>query len=236
MTRLAPPRIPLAGLMALIGLFAAGLGAMRDGSAVAAIAVAHLTLLALLTALVGTVARRGEGSWVGFALFGWGYGVIALMTTPGLQLLHLAPMVEGVVERLHPPDGPAPSPPALGSEFLASYGDVAKLPPLPKGDLRRSSLTPSEDSALDAYYDQSASHEATVSANHARRLHAQEMGYSFMILFVASAGALVGRAVGTPRPPIPRAIAVPAAQEARRMETAGPSAEAEPACPDRRVR
>lgn len=68
-------RFGIAGLMALILLFAGALGAARQGIALLASATFAIAALLLGTAILGTVAREGVSRmrWLGFAVFGWIY-------------------------------------------------------------------------------------------------------------------------------------------------------------------
>jgi hypothetical protein len=114
-------RSSLAILMGLIGVLATGLGGMRNGSAMAKKWIWTATLLTMFVGLLGALVRRGEGAWVGFALFGWAYALLAF--DPGIipsyyQRLVFADAVEGIVPRLHPIPGPRPMLPSLNPQFV----------------------------------------------------------------------------------------------------------------------
>jgi hypothetical protein len=68
-------RIGIAGLMAMILLLAATLGALRQGLALLASVTFATTALLLGAAILGAVAREGVSRmrWLGFAVFGWIY-------------------------------------------------------------------------------------------------------------------------------------------------------------------
>jgi hypothetical protein len=73
------PRISIAALLAGMVPIAVGLAALANPTALWEGVVFALTLLTLFTAIVGVLYRRGAGRafWVGFALFGWGFFVLA---------------------------------------------------------------------------------------------------------------------------------------------------------------
>lgn len=72
-------RISIGGLMAVVLVAAVGLAALRYGSEEWAALVTLMTLGLLALAILGTIYRRGDrrASWLGFALFGWGYMLLA---------------------------------------------------------------------------------------------------------------------------------------------------------------
>ena len=78
-TSMRLPRTSIAGLMGVVLVASLGLTAMRSGSAVWAGTTFLVTCGVLALAVVGVVCRGGAGRtwWLGFALFGWGYLVLA---------------------------------------------------------------------------------------------------------------------------------------------------------------
>src|SRR3954449_13470858 len=75
-------RISLAGLMALIFVFAIGVAALRDASETWTGIVLLMTLGLLGVSVFGVIYRSGgrRAWWLGFGLFGWGY--VALSSSP----------------------------------------------------------------------------------------------------------------------------------------------------------
>ncbi len=76
-------RFPIAGLMIVVLVVALGLAALRNASETWAVATFLLTCAVLTLAIVG-VACGGESHrawWLGFALFGWGYLLLALWSS-----------------------------------------------------------------------------------------------------------------------------------------------------------
>lgn len=70
------PRISIAGLLALVVLFALGFAALRYASASWAAATTMTALGVLLASILGAWTGRDRVFWTGFALFGWGYAVL----------------------------------------------------------------------------------------------------------------------------------------------------------------
>jgi hypothetical protein len=85
-------RFPISGLMGAVLVVALGLAAMRNASETWAGIIFLLTCAVLGLAIVGTICR-GDGErawWLGFAIFGWGYMVLASwssVTLPTMALL-----------------------------------------------------------------------------------------------------------------------------------------------------
>lgn len=73
------PRVSIFGLMGVVLICAVGVAALRAASALWAGGVLLLTLTVLGVTLLGAIFRRGarRAFWVGFALFGWGYLILA---------------------------------------------------------------------------------------------------------------------------------------------------------------
>jgi hypothetical protein len=72
-------RFSIAGLIALVGIAATGFAAVRVASPGWSGGLFSLTILALLTAVLGIIYRRGPKRvfWVGFAIFGWTHLILA---------------------------------------------------------------------------------------------------------------------------------------------------------------
>lgn len=75
------PRTSIAGLMGAVLVTSLGLTALRSGSAVWAGATFLAMCGVMALAVVGAVCRQGQARawWLGFALFGWGYLVLAFV-------------------------------------------------------------------------------------------------------------------------------------------------------------
>ncbi len=84
-------RFPIAGLMLAVLVVALGMAALRNASEVWAGATFLLTCAVLCLAVVGVVCREeAERSWwLGFALFGWGYLVLAFWSSLELPTMAL---------------------------------------------------------------------------------------------------------------------------------------------------
>jgi hypothetical protein len=72
-------RFPLAGLLAVVAMAALGFAAIRVASPGWAGGLFSLSILAMLTSVLGIVYRRGSKRvfWIGFAVFGWTHLVLA---------------------------------------------------------------------------------------------------------------------------------------------------------------
>jgi hypothetical protein len=84
-------RFPIAGLMGAVMVVALGLAALRNGTETWA-GVTFLTTCAVLClAIVGIVCRDGakRAWWLGFALFGWGYLLLAFWSPVELPTMAL---------------------------------------------------------------------------------------------------------------------------------------------------
>jgi hypothetical protein len=90
-------RFPIAALMAAVLIVALGLAALRNSSATWAGVMLLLTCGVLCLAVVGVVcggdARRAW--WLGFALFGWAYLLLAFWSTVELPTMVLLDMIAG---------------------------------------------------------------------------------------------------------------------------------------------
>ena len=120
-------RFPIAGLMIAVLVVALGLAALRNNSETWAGATFQLTCAVLTLAIVGVVCRdqSQRAWWLGFALFGWGYLVLAfwssfdlpttsLLNALGARLNATAPAVNGMFSIQFTGNmGGGPSPPAV---------------------------------------------------------------------------------------------------------------------------
>ena len=95
-------RFSIAALMAVVVVAALGLAALRDASELRAGATFLLTCGVLCVAIVGAVCRTGteRAWWLGFALFGWGYMLLAFRSPFNLPTTALLELLEA---RVHPP-------------------------------------------------------------------------------------------------------------------------------------
>ena len=84
-------RFPIAGLMGAVLVVALGLAALRNASEIWASVIFLLTCGLLCLAIVGTLCRRDaeRAWWLGFALFGWGYLVLASWSSVELPTMTL---------------------------------------------------------------------------------------------------------------------------------------------------
>jgi hypothetical protein len=84
-------RFPIAGLMLAVLVVAVALAALRNASETWAGVMFLITCGVLSLAIVGVVCRDGpqRAWWLGFALFGWGYLLLALWSTVNLPTMAL---------------------------------------------------------------------------------------------------------------------------------------------------
>ncbi len=102
-------RLNLASVLVLVVVLACGLAAMRDGSDEATLAFVAATWIVLFVALLGAIVRPDPAPWRGFALFGWGYILLAFLPIPwetgsraSVTLLPMKDLVRNVARDLHP--------------------------------------------------------------------------------------------------------------------------------------
>ncbi len=201
--RVTSGRFPLAWLMALVGIIAIGLAAMRNASWLAVQIAFTLTLLALMVGLLAALVRRGDGAWAGFAVFGWCYAICGLIPAVGDrcgQRLLTNSVLLLVVDQIHP-TSIAPSPPRLNTRFVVSIGDLSLLPDLSASQIDRSLLTTREETMVDGYVDQIRAYRGRyIVASHKQNM-ATEVGKSLLTVLFALGGALLGRALEIPHRP-----------------------------------
>ena len=103
-------RMKISGLMAVVLVVAVGLAALRSGSDIWAGAWFLLTCGALALAAVGSVfdTRGARAWWLGFAIFGCGYLVLAF-SYPPLLLDAPYPPTDSLLRFAMPYVGPGPS-------------------------------------------------------------------------------------------------------------------------------
>jgi hypothetical protein len=117
-------RISIAGLLGFVVAFALGLAALISGTDLWRGVACTLTLAVLLGSVLGIVLRGWrDGGLLGFALFGWGYLLMALMAS-GMadHLRELSdPLARWVFESSNiPPVAPPPAPPSSPGIILGS--------------------------------------------------------------------------------------------------------------------
>jgi hypothetical protein len=105
-------RASIATLLVVVGLLAIGFAALRVSSRLWACACVSTDLLALVIAIGASIYRRGSrrAFWVGFALFGWTYLILALGPAPlngWRDLLVTSPVLSMLEDRLL--DAPTPT-------------------------------------------------------------------------------------------------------------------------------
>ena len=124
-------RFSIAQLMAIVLYLGLGFAALRNADRFWASATSTLSVVAISTALVGALVRRGRARpvWIGFAAFGWTYLLIST----------LPPRASGGLGF-----GPLPWPPSLIEWGMASLQPY--LRPVPSGQMWNSGslLTPYE--------------------------------------------------------------------------------------------
>ena len=181
-------RITLWNLLALIGLLAVGLAAMRTATDLVARAAFTLTLGALLVGLLGLIIFGGRsGGWAGFTVFGWAYAVLAFHPALGAEFqprLLTSTVLEALVERVlgsqvAVPTLPFEDAPNHGGSWKVVHGNWVQLSPAEK------TLWNERQRTLALYGDRS---------DHSRRV-----GHALLTLVFALLGALLGRYLAAQR-------------------------------------
>jgi hypothetical protein len=214
----APNRFSLAILMGFIGVLAVGLGLMRNGSWLASRITLAVLPVVLLVGLLGALVRRGEGSWVGFALFGWSYALLAFTFPPeaeyGRRINPISDLVNQLiyVYGLHPGPGPRPAAPTFNPQFDAMLGDPQNLAFLRQGRgnsglLNR--LTDAEKTTLKAYQDQFDSYNRGVVLLAERQANAKGIGHALFAMIFALIGSVLGRVLQQPGPHVDTSTGIP---------------------------
>src|SRR5690242_7812633 len=82
-----PRSVTIAGLLGLVLVVGMGLAALKSSTVLWTTASTTLVLALLLTAVAGGIFLRGtdRAYWIGFALFGWAYLLLANGTGLGGQ-------------------------------------------------------------------------------------------------------------------------------------------------------
>jgi hypothetical protein len=95
--------ISLNGAMRVVVITGVGLAALRDASEMWAGIVLTLVLLILGTAVFGAIYSRGRrrAGWLGFAVFGWGYFMLAFGPGFSSELGNRLPSTQLLIA-LHP--------------------------------------------------------------------------------------------------------------------------------------
>lgn len=187
-------RFTLKILMGLIGFLAVGLGAMRVGSMMADRLSMVITSIALIIVLLGAIVRRGEGAWVGFALFGWfAFGTSLIPPIgPNPRIDPAAELVNWLVQAMHPQVGEGPSLPELNSQFMEMLL-VVPFGQLMTDPRARALLSPSEAEKYDAFVGRWQTHEDASLHSQMRRFHAVNIGHHLFALLFGCLGAVAGR-------------------------------------------
>ena len=214
----SPKRFPLSILMGFIGVLAVGLGLMRNGSWLAGRVTLAVLAVVLLVGLLGALVRRGEGSWVGFALFGWSYALLAFIFPPeaeyGRRINPISDLVDRLVNGLHPGPGPSPAAPTFNPRFQAMIGDPQNLAFLREGQglgnpglLSR--LTDAEKTTLKAYQDQLDSYNGGVVLLAERQANARGIGHALFAMIFALIGSVLGRVLQQSGPHVDTSTGIP---------------------------
>ena len=113
-------RFSLAQLMAVVLYLGLGFAALRNADRLWASATFTLSIVAISTALLGALIRRGRArpAWIGFALFGWTYLLVSTLPPRAFGALGF---------------GPLPLPPNLIEWGMASVQPY--LWPVPSGQM-----------------------------------------------------------------------------------------------------
>ena len=124
------PRSSMAMMLVVVGLMAVGFAALRVSSRLWASACVSTALLGLVGSIAAILYRRGgtRSFWVGFALFGWAYFLIAFAPPPFNALRDLlvsAPALGILEEKLLDPPPPPPKP--VGRTGLPTSTRVSNL-------------------------------------------------------------------------------------------------------------
>jgi hypothetical protein len=182
-------RFTVANVLVLIGVLAAGLAAMRDGSDLAAQTVFTLTLASLFVGLLGAIVCRGSAAWAGFALFGWGYMLSAC----------LSPLKDQIQPRL------------LTTALLAGFSErLQNLPPKPQDppfqqagkngningkivDGQWVPMTPEEIQIHGTYLAESRYYWSQYNAKGNQIHNSRQIGHLLLSLIFALIGAVLGR-------------------------------------------
>jgi hypothetical protein len=205
--RSAPNRFGLSILMGFISFLAVGLGAMRNGTWLAMRLSLVVTLVALLVGLLGAIVRRGEGAWVGFALFGCFALGLAFMPSiggnPNLPLDPAVELVDWLADELYPQRiETEPAFPELNPQFM-QWAQIMPRTQLESHSTARALLTPAEMEKYDDFIIRSHAFEDSFLRYRERRLYAGYIGHCWLALVFALLGALMGRTLERSRQPNP---------------------------------
>jgi hypothetical protein len=104
-------------LMGFVAVLALGLAAMKVASEGMMKASMTIGLVILLVGTLGAAVRR-SGVWIGFALFGWTYALVAFVTPVNEALEARFPasdLMNNLADRMHPKPAGIGDPPAFDS-------------------------------------------------------------------------------------------------------------------------
>jgi hypothetical protein len=191
-------RFTVANILALVAALAAGMAALRDGSDLALRAVYTLTLVVLFVGLLGALVRREKAGWIGFALFGWGYALLACV-----------PAIEGAIEPtllttslfqvlVEHSLGIPPDPKPLRFEALVVMSPQVGTEKTSEGyrkqvDGQSLPLSKEESRLLDDYLNRSEARSSAYKKLETRLSNSTRIGHLSFCLAFATAGAVLGR-------------------------------------------
>jgi hypothetical protein len=178
----------MANTLVLIGVLAAGMTAMRNGSDLATRAIFTLTLGILLVGLLGSIVCRRHAAWVGFALFGWAY-LIATCVPPMAATIRHRLLTEKLLEIFveHMYEIP-PSPGHLLFPVEQHGNSYMKVV-----DGQRVPLTAAETKAFTDFTTQVNDRNLRINAMGIEIQNAQQIGAMLVSLIFALVGAGVGQ-------------------------------------------
>ena len=177
-------------LMAIIGLMAIGLAAMRDGSPIITRVFFTATLTTLALGLLGAIVRRGEPSWVGFTLFGLGFLAINNSIGPSFGsdgMLVSGDLIQSIITRLHQ-DIPRPEIPLINLPSNLSYDQIRTLQPSTSGVY--ATLSPAEKKILADFQAVANAGSVNKLSTTERRFHASTAAEAMLALLIGAMGAV----------------------------------------------
>ena len=195
-----PRRAGLIHLMALIAVLAVGFAALRSASPILAAATSGLVLISLLVALLAVVVRPSPGpSAKGFALFGWAYLCLAIVTQATAGALGLDSILPSdwaarwAVEGLHPlpwpPLAPTPSKPIAAINGMVSADGVGYWQTSAGNHVP---MTAVEAQRWKSYQAAFADHQLLLKSRPEIEQRARQISQALFTLLFAVVGAIVG--------------------------------------------
>lgn len=189
--------------MGFIGFLAAGLGAMRVGSWAVFRMSSAFAFLVLLGGLLGAIVRRGDGAWVGLALFGWfSLGISFVPAMDGdLTLDPSAEALDWLAGELHPQRDVGPAFPELNGQFM-QLTNTMPFRQMFNDPRARSLLSPEETRKWDDFIVRWQTHEDASFRAQEGRFLAKHIGHYWFALVCGSLGAVLGRWMSNRMPSI----------------------------------